>query len=59
MLRTLISTSSKECTQINVEDRVRVATKPTDVHNFLWKRVIDKEKEHIVINAVEQDAQAI
>jgi hypothetical protein len=59
MLRTLISTSSKECTQINVEDRVRVATKPTDVHNFLWKRVIDKEKEHIVINAVEQDVQTI
>jgi hypothetical protein len=53
MVRTLITLSSREKTQLNIEERVRIATKATDVHNFLWKRVIDGDKEHIIISTVE------
>ena len=56
MIRTLITISAKEVTDINVEERIRFATEPSDVHNFLWKRLIDGEKQHIVISTVESKA---
>jgi hypothetical protein len=56
MIRLLVTISAKEVTTINVEERIRFATEPSDVHNFLWKRLIDGEKEHIVISATEGKA---
>lgn len=53
MIRALITISAKEVTPINVEERIRFATEPSDVHNFLWKRLIDGEKMHITISSVE------
>jgi hypothetical protein len=53
MIRTLITISAKEVTAINVEERIRFATEPSDVHNFLWKRLIDGEKQYISISTVE------
>lgn len=50
MVRALVTISAKEMTKINVEERIRFATEPSDIHNFLWKRLIDGEKEHIVIS---------
>lgn len=54
MIRTLITISAKELTEINVEERIRFATEPSDVHNFLWKRLIDGEKQYISISTVER-----
>lgn len=54
MIRALITISAKEVTAINVEERIRFATEPSDVHNFLWKRLIDGEKKHIVISSVRE-----
>ena len=56
MVRTLITISAKEVTDVNVEERIRFATEPSDVHNFLWKRLIDGEKQYIVISTVESKA---
>ncbi|WP_169305099.1 hypothetical protein [Pedobacter cryotolerans] len=56
MIRTLITISAKDVTEINVEERIRCATEPSDVHNFLWKRLIDGEKQHISISTVEGKA---
>jgi hypothetical protein len=53
MLRLLITLSSKEVTAINVEDRVRFAAEPSNVHNFFYKRIIDKTTDFISIQTVE------
>ncbi|MEE1945063.1 hypothetical protein VRU48_08090 [Pedobacter sp. KR3-3] len=55
-LRALVAISAREKTSIDVQDRIRFATEPSDIHNFLWKRMIDKEKEFVVIKAIERDS---
>jgi len=52
VLRLLIRLSAKEDTAINIEDRVRFAPEPCDVHNFFYKRIIDKATEFITIQTV-------
>lgn len=53
MLRLLITLSSKEATAIDIEDRIRFSPEPSDVHNFFYKRIIDKASEFVSIQTVE------
>ncbi|MEE1884371.1 hypothetical protein [Pedobacter flavus] len=49
MLRAIFKYSMADATHLNIEDSIRIASTPTEIRNYYYKRVMDGEIENVSI----------